>query len=67
VQYADGQTANGWCNARTWPIFYDDNHALGFVEWAEPNTNPRREDRGQDLVDVRAARLLEAGQHQSLN
>jgi len=38
VQYADGQTANGWCNARTWPIFYDDNHALGFVEWAEPNT-----------------------------
>lgn len=35
-----GQTANGWWNARTWPIFDDDDHLLGLVEWAEPFTRP---------------------------
>lgn len=35
---AEGQTANGWWNARTWPIFDDDGRIIGFVEWAEPHT-----------------------------
>lgn len=35
-----GATANGWWNARTWPIFDDDDHLLGLVEWAEPYTKP---------------------------
>lgn len=39
---AEGQTANGWWNARTWPIFDDDDHVLGFVEWAEPHTSPTK-------------------------
>lgn len=37
---ADGQTANGFWKARTWPVFDDDSNLLGFVEWAEPNTSP---------------------------
>lgn len=37
---ADGKTANGWWNARTWPIFDDDDNLLGLVEWAEPFTRP---------------------------
>ena len=36
----DGKTANGWWNARTWPIVDDDQALLGFVEWAEPHTAP---------------------------
>lgn len=35
-----GQTAHGWWNARTWPIFDDDDNMLGLVEWAEPFTRP---------------------------
>lgn len=35
-----GQTANGWWNARIWPIFDDDDRLLGLVEWAEPFTRP---------------------------
>lgn len=37
---AEGQTANGWWNARVWPIFDDDERLLGLVEWAEPFTSP---------------------------
>jgi PAS domain-containing protein len=40
VQDANGETANGWWNARMWPIFDDDGNLLGFVEWAEPHTQP---------------------------
>ena len=40
VQDPDGQTTHGGWNARTWPIFDDDNHLLGFVEWAVPHTAP---------------------------
>lgn len=29
---AAGQTSNGCWNARTWPIFDDDSHLLGFVD-----------------------------------
>lgn len=35
-----GETASGWWNARTWPIFDDDDHLIGLVEWAEPFTRP---------------------------
>ncbi|WP_237481234.1 DUF6894 family protein [Lichenibacterium dinghuense] len=42
VQDGDGQTTNGWWNAKTWPIFDDDDHLLGFVEWAEPHTASTR-------------------------
>lgn len=35
-----GETANGWWNARTWPIFDDDDHLLGLVEWATPFEKP---------------------------
>ena len=37
---ANGQTAHGWWNARTWPIHDDDGHLLGFAEWADPHTKP---------------------------
>lgn len=37
---AEGETADGWWNARTWPIFDDDDHLLGLVEWAEPLIRP---------------------------
>ena len=36
----DGATVDGWWSARTWPIFDDDDHVLGLVEWAEPSTRP---------------------------
>lgn len=36
----EGRTTNGFWNARTWPIFDDDDRLLGFVEWAEPHTKP---------------------------
>lgn len=35
-----GETADGWWNARVWPIFDDDDHLIGLVEWAEPFTAP---------------------------
>lgn len=35
-----GATADGWWNARTWPIHDDDGRVLGLVEWAEPFTRP---------------------------
>ena len=35
-----GSTVDGWWNARTWPIFDDDDNLLGLVEWAEPFTSP---------------------------
>ncbi len=35
-----GESASGWWNARTWPIFDDDEHLLGLVEWAMPFTAP---------------------------
>lgn len=38
----EGRTTDGWWNARTWPIFDDDDHLLGFAEWAEPCTTPTR-------------------------
>lgn len=47
----DGQTSNGWWNARTWPIFDDDGRLLGFVEWAEPHTKPTTQS-GKTLVRV---------------
>lgn len=45
-----GQTMHGFWNARTWPIFDDDQRLLGFVEWAEPHTKPTR--NGKTLVEV---------------
>ena len=54
VQDDNGQTANGWWNARTWPIFDDDQNLLGFVEWAEPFTVPTR--GGKTVVRVGSAR-----------
>lgn len=36
----NGQSANGWWNARVWPIFDDDDHMIGLVEWAEPFVSP---------------------------
>lgn len=33
---------NRWWNARTWPIFDDDNYILGIAEWAEPRMRPTR-------------------------
>lgn len=50
VQDAHGQTVNGWWNARTWQIFDDDKHLLGFVEWAEPFTAPTRGGKTRLLV-----------------
>ncbi|AWN46403.1 hypothetical protein DK419_08805 [Methylobacterium terrae] len=47
---AEGQTTNGWWNARTWPIFDDDENLLGFVEWAEPFTAPTRGGRTKVTV-----------------
>lgn len=47
---AAGATANGWWNARTWPIFDDDDRLLGLVEWAEPFTRPTA--GGSTLVRV---------------
>lgn len=35
-----GNTVNGWWKPRTWPIFDDDHHLLGLVEWAEPFVKP---------------------------
>lgn len=50
---AAGQTASGWWNARTWPIFDDDDRLLGLVEWAEPFTRPTA--GGTTLVRVAPA------------
>lgn len=50
----EGQTTNGWWTARTWPIFDDDHHLLGFVEWAEPHTTATR--GGKTEVRVSKAR-----------
>lgn len=47
---AQGQTASGWWNAKTWPVFDDDDHLLGFVEWAEPHVAASR--TGNTLVRV---------------
>jgi hypothetical protein len=35
-----GATCNGWWNVRVWPIFDDDGHLLGLVDWSEPSTRP---------------------------
>lgn len=35
-----GRAAQGWWRARTWPIFDDNDHLIGLVEWAEPFTSP---------------------------
>lgn len=45
-----GESASGWWNARTWPIFDDDDHLLGLVEWAMPFTRPTA--GGSTLVRV---------------
>lgn len=50
----DGQTTNGWWNAKTWPIFDDDDHLLGFGEWAEPHTVATQ--RGMTRVSVSRTR-----------
>lgn len=36
----EGRTANGWWRARTWPLFDDNDHLIGHVEWAEPFKSP---------------------------
>lgn len=46
----EGQTANGWWNARVWPILDDDDHLLGLVEWAEPFTTPTA--KGKTVVRI---------------
>lgn len=51
---ANGQTTNGWWNARTWPIFDDHAHLLGFVEWAEPFTAPTQGGRTKVRVSKRS-------------
>ena len=51
----NGETMNGWWNARTWPIFDDDKHLLGFVEWAEPHIEPTNEGRTKVKVSKTVA------------
>jgi hypothetical protein len=46
----NGQTADGWWRAKTWPIFDDDDHLIGLVEWAEPFTEPVA--NGRTLVRI---------------
>lgn len=51
----DGQTTNGWWNARAWPILDDDAHLIGFVDLAEPSTAPRFGGRTEVRVCKRSA------------